>query len=575
MLNTRAATTNSITSAITELSHDSNAPMAFPFPFHGRPGLPHVDDFVAKCKLSYDHLRMMNMYEKKAMFLKAQLKAPEAVNSTGYANDNSPGPYAQQHRSSLVLKKQVRPRDTSQERQDDGSSMHSSLSSVSIRQVRLFIKYIHFFGEGDSVSAQYAGITYSDIETALRMHTRRKAAESKGIEETSDLLMAIFEDILTKADLTTAQWFQCNCVQVAGNASKLTKELFNRSIRAMCREQDIPVLTDQELRQLRLHLSTDGETEPTMSGVLRAFRRYNAMGEELKIQEAASPIIDKIKRLMRSRKIRIIDFFTYIDADSAIPISTKRLALSIDQLLGTASAVPLHSPTRLLKALPRSPELDSPSLSISSQSPSLLSPISRTSPPSTVRPMITWDTTLMVGMSPKKSGAEAVRPEILPADIATRLDRRYAAAQSTLYKNGLVYTHGEAKKKLAKLAVADQVHHQSVVAEAHGASGRQGGRSSVLMSKLTLGKGDAGHGQGKSDVADKRSPLSTPSSLTAAAVETPPPPPPKETPPLWTSMTLSDKFTAVAQKRTAHLLQSFSTYDRKLERHIRQYESFF
>ena len=44
ILNTRAATTNSVTSAITELSQTdgsgSNPPMMLPFPFHGRPGLP-------------------------------------------------------------------------------------------------------------------------------------------------------------------------------------------------------------------------------------------------------------------------------------------------------------------------------------------------------------------------------------------------------------------------------------------------------------------------------------------------------------------------------------------------------
>ena len=285
IMNTRAATTNSVTSAITELSQTdgsgSNPPMMLPFPFHGRPGLPHVDDFVAKCKLSYDHLRMMNNLEKKALILMKQIKAPknphihydEHVNEIGGSASKS---HVDNH-SSMASGKNGFVDDDGNASNDDDQDPNTSQRALTVRQIRCFVQYIQFFGEIDHKSSKYRGITYTDIETSLRMYTRSIHAPHSGggIEDTNDMLMAMFDDLLSQSKLKPAKWFQLHSMEVAGNERKITKELFTSNVRGMCREHNLPTWTDQEMRQLRLHLSLDGQTEPTLNGVLRAFRRYH------------------------------------------------------------------------------------------------------------------------------------------------------------------------------------------------------------------------------------------------------------------------------------------------------------
>ena len=276
---TTAATTNSVTSAITEFSQTdgsgSNPPMMLPFPFHGRPGLPHVDDFVAKCKLSYDHLRLMNNLEKKALILMKQIKAPNNTRILHYEEDkkeiasSSSKPYGNGDKVGFVDDEE------NSSNSDDNTSRHS----LSLRQIRFFLKYIQFFGEIDSKSSKYRGVTYTDIETGLRMYARSIHAPhgGGGIEDTNDLLMAMFDDLLTQSKLKPTQWFQLQSMEVAGNERKITKEMFTSNVRSMCRQHDLPIWTDLEMRQLRLHLSLDGQTEPTLNGVLRAFRRYRTV----------------------------------------------------------------------------------------------------------------------------------------------------------------------------------------------------------------------------------------------------------------------------------------------------------
>ena len=292
IMNTRAATTNSVTSAITELSQTdgsgSTSTMMLPFPFHGRPGLPHVDDFVPKCKLSYDHLRMMNNLEKKALILMKQIKAPKTmrihehdIEKVDIGSSSNASSSRLEYDSSMGDKIGSIDDEENSSNNDDHTS-NTSRHSLSVRQIRFFLKYIQFFGEVDYKSNKYRGITYMDIETGLRMHARSMHAPHSGggIEDTNDMLMAMFDDLLIQSKLKPTQWFQLHSMEVAGNERKLTKEMFTSNVRSMCREHNLPTWSDLEMRQLRLHLSLDGQTEPTLNGVLRAFRRYKTIPYE-------------------------------------------------------------------------------------------------------------------------------------------------------------------------------------------------------------------------------------------------------------------------------------------------------
>ena len=593
MLNTRAATTNSATSAITDLSAAESASspaMSLPFPFHGRPKLPHVDVFVPKVKLSYDHLRMMNMYEKKALVLKMQLKAPAAASAASLAAVSSKAAshasYASESADTATGYGALRKHGPGHA---DTFDADPTASSMDIRQILKFIDYIQFFGEQDRNSEGYRGITYPDLETAFHMHSRGTLDPTYTRDDTMDLLMVAFEDLLQKRGWTPTEWFQRNKMEVAGNEPKLSKELFNRSIRRMCRKRGLPPWINQDMRQLRLHLSVPGSDEPTLPGILRAFRLFHAMHEEKVIREHANPIITRIRDLMHRRKIRIIDFFYYVDADPANAVPAAKLAHAINELLNTRSAVPLHSPLRgSSKVLPLSPDavaagsvgsLASPSrtpfASASPEPPHNLSPTSsvlssKSSPSRSLAPStIVWDTSSMVGMGTRKAGKEAVRAEPVPADMAMRLQQRYEAAQKSLYNNGMVYTGAEGKRKIGKVTMAS-LHPALGNGSVFMTGAKRGGRASFLGKVPGAAAGGA-----SSTAAGDETKGSRGSSPNTPAAPPPPPPPQPPKPPNWTSLTLSPKFTQVAEKRAAQLIQSMDTYDQKREHHRRVYDAFF
>ena len=585
MLLQRAATTNSVASAISNLSQNSqNAPpMTLPFPFPGRPNLPHVDDFVAKSKLGYDHLRLMNNFEKKAAYLKGKLDPPPSSSSIppiptsknvsfprGILPEKNSSQHAAYDSSSLEYYKPIELRESM------GSPGHTQQSSLSYRQIRLFIQYIQFFGEIDVRSSKYQGITYSDIETALRMHTRSTSPLQDGKDDTNDLLMAAFDDLLLKARLTSTQWFQSHCMQVAGNEPKLTKELFNANIRRMCQKEELPVWTNHDMRQLRLHLSLDGQTEPTMNGVLRAFRRYHAMSEEQNILEASNPVITKIKRLMKTRKIRIIDFFNYIDADPLRPISSHNLATAIDIVLGTNRAVTLHSPLSKARAATANIEMTNQMSALSAVSMS-----SPTTPSSRLRQLNSLSrdrgyqsallTSSMTGQIHKKSGSDAVKTDPLPDDIASHIDARYQTSQCRLYANGTIYTNKTGRKQIAKIMLAGTVS-DAVLQENTPVIAPQGGkgkRSSVLgasdknIQLAVLSRSSSR----RTSAINAQQVLSTP-YVFGSSTNIP-------TVPKWAGLTLSNKFATVTKLRTTKLVETFNIYDRKRLTYEHELAQFF
>ena len=586
MFRQRAATTNSVASAISNLSQNStSAPMTLPFPFPGRPNLPHVDDFVAKSKLGYDHLRLMNNMEKKAAYLKGKINPPPSISQIPLSKNvtfprgllpekissqQSPfDSHTLEYYKAIDLRESVG--------SPGGSPGQTQQSSLSYRQVRLFIQYIQFFGEIDVRSSKYQGITYSDIETALRMHTRSTSPLQDGKDDTNDLLMAAFDDLLVKAGLTSTAWFQSHCMQVAGNEPKLTKELFNANIRRMCRKERLPIWTNHDMRQLRLHLSLDGQTEPTMNGVLRAFRRYHAMSEERSILEASNPVIAKIKRLMKARKIRIIDFFSYINADPARPISSHNLTIAIDIVLGTNRAVTLHSSVSRARAVTSNIEV--------SNQMSALSAVSMSSPTTPSRLMhlnslsrdkgyqSTLLTSSMTGRISKKSGIDAVKTDPLPDEIATLIDARYQLSQCRLYDNGTIYTNKTGKKQIAKIMLAGK------------------GTDAVLKDNTNVvpqGRGNQTTILGSSDKNIELPGFLANNLMTNNAAVSSGNPSPKATAPYvfgtttnipnvpnWAGFTLSNKFAAATKLRTTKLVEPFNIYDRKRLTYQQELAQFF
>lgn len=567
----RGATSNSIASAITELSqHSPNAmPTTFPLPsrFNDRPGLPHVDEFVNKSKLGYDHLRMMTLFEKKAAFLKARLKAPKSVNFIGPESVADPlgGGGSYFHMGSGV-----------------GSPSVGNYSTLSIKQVRLFIKCIQYFGEIDPNSDKYHGMTYTDVETALRMHARSTSVLQEGKDDPTELLMAAFEDLLIKVEQAPTQWFQINCMQVAGNEPKMTKEMFHTNVRKMCRLCGLPEWTNHDMRQLRLHLSRDGETEPTMNGVLRAFRRYNAMTEEKEILVSAKPIIDRILRLMKKRKIRLIDFFSYIGADPSAPVQPRLLADSIHKLLGTKSAVPLHSPPKGLRAREAAGMGLSAVSAVSLSSPGTPSRdafASRSLSLSRAQTTASHSLLLrssMAGKPPgKKSGTEAVKPDELPPEVLDHLEHQQHTAQTSLHTNGSVYTNSVGKKKLSVIAsirrgdVGGNVNAGLPTGRLMSALGgsEKGQPLGHLKGHVVLEPLGTARGGGGSQ--SPQAPSTAPALGRSGKGNQPPPPP------NWTSLTFSKNFAELTKKRTAVLIGSFSTYDRKREHHRHELAAFF
>ena len=607
VVHTRAATTSSIASAMTEMSvppvfaghgmgssssshmgsaiGSSGHTSSLPFPFPNRPGLPHVDDFVPKSKLAYDHMRMMSGYEKKAAFAKKGVNFPGDVHQP---------PHFLPIKTGMVVAPGSAPGGL-------GSPSYGNLSTLTERQVYLFIEYIQFFGEVDAQSSAYRGITYADIETALRQHTRTTLALEEGTDDPTALLMAAFDDLLKRSKLTPTSWFQRNSMQKAGNEPKLTKELFCQSIRGMCREHLLPAWTNHDMRQLRLHLSVDGQTEPTMSGVLRAFRRYHALGEEKTVMDAAHPVVAKIKKLMRKRKIRILDFFNCLQADPLKPMSARTLAHAIDQVLAGGSAVPVYSPRRRTSQA-----------SLLGQEPSAISMLSapataglphRSNTLSLSKIHAAKSSILLSSITGKipgrKPGGDAIKIDPLPTAIDDFLDEQFVLGQRSLYSNGSVYANSEGRKKIANVITSLRTRRSLQLAEAAAVPTlyvapvysllilhlRQSPFSSLpfplgtartrtsTMSQLDPISRAGPASPATSGGSPKNSATSPPKSPQVSAVAPATAPTLASVvprPPTWAAMSFSKKFAEMTKKKTTLLMEHFNTYDKKRERHERE-----
>ena len=322
---TRAATTNSITSAVTDFSQNSNS-ASLPFPFYERPLLPGVDDFVMRSKLGYDHIRMMAMYEKKAMASKViPLKSmiPSDMKSIGSQTKSNI------HKASL----------TSVEEIVDPELL------LNREQLSLFVKYVQFYGEEDRNSRYYKGISLADVEAAMRMHSRTTSVASRKYEHVyaQELLMAAFDDLLEKLDISYQTWFHTYSMKVAGNEPKITIPTFNKSIRWMCEDTSVPQWTNPDLRLLRLNFCVEGQTEPTMPGIQRAYRKFYSSVEERTELYAANPIIDRIKTHLNLKKMRVKDFFNFIALEPTCLVTDKQFIDTVDNLLNGNSGNLLES----------------------------------------------------------------------------------------------------------------------------------------------------------------------------------------------------------------------------------------
>ena len=292
------------------------------------------------------------------------------------------------------------------------------------------------------------------------------------------------------------------------------------------------------------------------------------MAEEKEINEAAQPIIEKILRMMKKRKIRIIDFFTYMGEDPHDPVPVKQLVESMHAVLGSKSAMLIRSPPRSLHALPISSDSVSMSSVGSVQSQSVQSH-TNSHISSSLASKVTRDMQLSsaVGLGPKKTGAEAVMRDIIPEDLAILLQKQYVKAQKNLFCNGKFYTNKQGKASLEKLSMA--AHYESLQKSPNRKGGMFLGNSSNPRGRRASGMSMSNAMTTTGSAGGNNSPLGSPSP------PTPPLPEKLVKPPMWTSLTLSPNFTELAENRTMDLIQSHSTYDQKRTHHRRELASFF
>ena len=328
-----AITARSVHSIVTETS-SSSAASTLPFPFYNRPELPHVDEFVLKDKLHYKNLRLLNMYERKSKIMNPLgMTQSDDITQTPFELNSKKDDSASKGRVLQV------PSTESWDDFDEGSEMSDgTLSNIQIKQ---FVQYIMLFLEEETGtipngSKKIQGIHYQEMLTALRMHARNANKFSDDMDYIQELLMASFDDLICRSNHTHIEWFDAYSQGVAGGEYKMTINNFNRSIRNMCEQHKLPVWTNADLKVLRLHMCVDGEYEPCIKGVMRAVRKFYTTKEERDYYEAARPIINKIKRLMRSRKHRVIDFFLLIERNLSIPVPPRKLMAAIKQLLVTS-----------------------------------------------------------------------------------------------------------------------------------------------------------------------------------------------------------------------------------------------
>eukprot|EP00596_Hydrurales_sp_CCMP1899_P001198 CAMPEP_0119034132 /NCGR_PEP_ID=MMETSP1177-20130426/1164_1 /TAXON_ID=2985 /ORGANISM="Ochromonas sp, Strain CCMP1899" /LENGTH=304 /DNA_ID=CAMNT_0006991375 /DNA_START=99 /DNA_END=1010 /DNA_ORIENTATION=+ len=227
----RSANTTT-SSVLTENSVHSG--MTLPFPFHNRPLLPHVDEFIQKDKLHYNHLRLLNMYERKSRLMNPHepcIKKP--------IDDDVKRKEDKDNKSRLDSLSR-RSYDTIEAfAMDDESFLDDD--DLSNTQIKEFVKYIISVTEGDEPHTESRiGVTFKNMKTALRMHTRNTSKFDDGRDYLQELLMASFNDLLCRSDINYLEWFNMNSIGLEDFDRRMNALLFNKSIRKMCEEHYLP-----------------------------------------------------------------------------------------------------------------------------------------------------------------------------------------------------------------------------------------------------------------------------------------------------------------------------------------------
>jgi hypothetical protein len=217
-------TADSVRSTVTDNTANTvNSVSTFstiPFPFYSRPTIPHVDEFIEVDMLRYANLRIVNFNERNAK-LANKLAAPCL---TQMLRDESKKVGSNYHPSSSVIRKKLIRKSSKLTSilsdEDDGITLTD-------KQIKLFVKYILSITEysfedlssTNSISISYQnrmGVTFKDMKMALRMYTRNTSKFEDRRDYIQELLMASFDDLLYRSKITHSEWFNSNCMAVAG-----------------------------------------------------------------------------------------------------------------------------------------------------------------------------------------------------------------------------------------------------------------------------------------------------------------------------------------------------------------------
>lgn len=179
-----------------------------PFPFHDRPALPHVDEFVQKDKLHYNHLRLLNMYERKSRLMNP--KDPCVKKTMDEDIKKKAEKDIEKSRLDSLTRRSY---DTIETFVMDDESFLDDNDDLSNTQIKQFVKYIISVTGNDEPHPELrVGVTFKNMKTALRMHTRNTSKFDDGRDYLQELLMASFNDLLCRSDIRYIEWFNMNCL---------------------------------------------------------------------------------------------------------------------------------------------------------------------------------------------------------------------------------------------------------------------------------------------------------------------------------------------------------------------------
>jgi hypothetical protein len=294
---------------------------------------------------------------------------------------------------------------------------------------------------------------------------------------------------------------------------------------------------------LRLYLSPDGQTEPTMTGIMRGFRKFYSTAEDRRIVADAEPVVAKLKHIMTKRKLRIVDFFRAVQHDVAAAISPRKLVNAIELVTRIGAAIPSPSRSRSRSGSPSQSAL---SPQDAGQGTGSFAHLSSASPLSHSL-SLAGDKSISL-KRPLSSATKRAKAKLepLPPDIVRRLQQREKEAQMALYTNGKKYCVAKSLSISRKLSMAHSLLQSPEVQDGSPKSAKS--PSSAALLEATL----------REQSAEKAALQISSKKLPSHA-----------------ALTLSDTFHAHAKKRTAELIKSFAQYDRKRVLYTKRLNAFF